>query len=74
MNLEPYLKDGWTIVSDGPSGVQLSRKRWKGQSKGAVILGAILLILFWPLGLLLIVLGVIDGAMAKPESKFLSRQ
>lgn len=55
---------GWQIASRDADGVQFRKaKQW---SKGAVILGCVLL-LFWGLGLLVLLLAALDYALAKDK-------
>lgn len=69
------VKQGWRIVSDGPSGVQLEGpKKMKGLDQGAAILGGVLLIVAWPIGLLLIACALLDyWLLTKPETRFIAR-
>jgi hypothetical protein len=71
--LRAYLRDGYEVVSDGPSGVQLrGPKKMRRQTKVAMILGAVLT-LAYGIGLVLLLFAMIDHAMAKPPTVFLPR-
>ena len=74
--LREKLKAGWTVKSDGPSGVQLEApKKMKSLDKGAAVLGAALVVFVPPLGGLLIVAAVVDYAfLTKPETMFVARK
>ncbi len=69
-------KAGWKIISDGQSGVQLEGpKKMKGLDVAAAVLGAALLLVAWPIGLVLIVVAVLDYLIfTKAETKFISRE
>ena len=72
-HLQGYLDDGYEIISDGPSGVQLrGPKVMKTQTKVALVIGAVL-VLAWGLGLIIVLFALIDYAMTKQPTAFLRR-
>lgn len=66
---------GWTIIHDGPSGTQLiAPRQMRLLDKIAMVVGVILLFLFWPLGVFLILMAIIDFyALTPREKKFIPR-
>ena len=61
------------MISEGPSGAQMELpKKMKGQTKGALVIG-FLLILAWGFGIIIIIAALIDYAMQKKQTKFISR-
>jgi hypothetical protein len=72
--LDQLIKEGWKIVSDGPSGVQLSGpKKMHGADQLCLVFG---ILTFWiyGLGFIFIVIAMLDyWFMTKPEMKFLRR-
>jgi cytochrome b561 len=63
--------DGWQIVSRDAGGIQFRKpKQWQ---KGAVVLG-LLLLLFWGLGLLVLLVAVLDYAIAKDKLAYLTSE
>ncbi|HEX2101318.1 MAG TPA: hypothetical protein VHF69_11665 [Candidatus Synoicihabitans sp.] len=73
--LQSLVKAGWVVTSEGPSGAQLTgRKRMRGLDQLALVGGAVLVIFFWPVGLFLMLLAVIDYTLlTKAPTHFLSR-
>lgn len=72
-SLKEALGKGWIMISEGPSGAQLELpKRMKGQTKGAIIVG-ILLVFLYGIGVIIIAAALIDYAMQKKETQFISR-
>ncbi len=62
------------MESEGTSGAQLKfPKKMRTQTKVALVAGAVLLLVFG-LGLILILFAMIDHAMAKTPTHFLSRK
>jgi hypothetical protein len=73
--LAALTADKWQVVSEGPSGAQLKQPRvMLTQTKVAIVAGAVLVLFYWPVALLLLILGVIDYVMTKERSFFLSRE
>jgi hypothetical protein len=71
--LNTLLGAGWNIVSDGPSGIQLQRKKMKGLDKACLILGGVL-IFAYGIGLFFILIALIDYFfLTKPETLFVPR-
>lgn len=71
--LNEYLSDGYKVLSDGPSGIQLEGpKVMRTQTKVAMLIGAVL-VLAYGIGLIIILFALIDHAMAKPPVVFLPR-
>jgi hypothetical protein len=67
------LAQGWVVLSEGPSGAQMELpKKMKTQTKVALVIGLIL-ILLWGFGFLVIIAALIDYAMQKKETKFIAR-
>jgi hypothetical protein len=72
--LKGALAEGWIMLSEGPSGAQLELpKKMKTQTKVALVVGFLLVFLFWWLGLIVIGAALIDYAMQKKQTKFISR-
>ena len=72
--LKGALAEGWIMLSEGPSGAQLELpKKMRTQTKVAVVVGFLLVFLFWWLGLIVVGASLIDYAMQKKQTKFLSR-
>ncbi len=71
--IENYISkmsaDGWQIVSQTPTSTQI--KKGKSWNKAAIILGLLLLFL-WGSGLLILLLAVIDYAMKKEQTLFVT--
>lgn len=73
VTLQDHVEAGWKILSDGPSGVQLEGpKQMRLQTKVAIIIG-IPLVFVYGLGLIIILLAMLDHAMAKPPTVFLAK-
>jgi len=71
--LKQALAAGWILLSEGPSGAQLELpKKMRTQTQVALILGVVLLFAYG-LGLILIIVALIDYAIQKKETKFVSR-
>jgi hypothetical protein len=72
--LQQALQQGWIVVSDGPSGAQLSKKKtMRGADKVCLVLGIFGLLLYG-LGIILIAIAVLDYAFfTKEQTAFLSR-
>jgi hypothetical protein len=71
--LKGALAEGWIMLSEGPSGAQLELpKRMKTQTKVALVVGFFLLFL-WGLGAIVMIAALIDYAMQKKQTKFVSR-
>ena len=71
--LKAALAEGWIMISEGPSGAQLELpKKMKTQTKVALVLGFFLLFL-WGLGVIVMIAALIDYAMQKKQTKFISR-
>jgi hypothetical protein len=71
--LESLLNNGWTVVSEGPSGAQLiGEKKMKTQTKVALVIGVVL-VLAAGLGLIIMALALIDYWMTKAPTHFVSR-
>jgi hypothetical protein len=72
--LKGALAEGWIMLSEGPSGAQLELpKKMKTQTKVALVVGFFLLFLFWGLGAIVMIAALIDYAMQKKQTKFISR-
>lgn len=72
--LAAYLKQGYKIVSDGQSGVQLEKKEMRFLDKCALVFGAVLIIFFWPAAILAFIVVLIDYyLLTKPKTVFLGR-
>lgn len=62
---------GWQIINRDAAGIQFRKpKEW---SKGAVVLGVILL-LFWGFGLVILFLAALDYAIAKDKLAYVSAE
>ena len=71
--LKGALAEGWIMISEGPSGAQLELpKKMKTQTKVALVVGFFLLFL-WGLGAIVMIAALIDYAMQKKQTKFISR-
>jgi hypothetical protein len=72
--LRGYIENGWEIMSDGPSGVQLrAPKTMKGLDKACLVFG-ILTVIFWGIGLFFIFIAVLDYAFfTERDSVFIPR-
>ena len=72
-SLGQYLANGYTINSDGPSGIALTGPRvMKTQTKWAIGI-SLPLILVAGVGLILLLFALIDYGMTKGETVFLTR-
>jgi hypothetical protein len=75
-SIKGLVHHGWTVKSDGPTGVQMEGpKKMDTKDKVCAVLGAGLLLVSWPIGLLLIGCAVFDYAfLTKGEQKFFPRR
>jgi hypothetical protein len=71
--LRVFLADGWTIQSDGPTGVQLVGKKKPAMSTRIVLILGMVLLLAYGFGLILIILALADYARTPKPTIFLSR-
>jgi hypothetical protein len=73
--LAQLTSDGWLLVTEGTSGAQLKKpKKMKTLDSVCAIAGVVFLFFFWPIGLLLILIAVLDLAFfTKERTHFLSR-
>lgn len=70
--LTKLTSDKWQLVAEGPSGAQL--KKPKPTSVLPFVLGLLLLLLWWPIGILILIAAVIQYAiLTKEPTYFLSR-
>lgn len=73
--LADHIRKGWEVVSEGPSGAQLKRgKRMRIMTMLFIALGFFALFVQPVLGGILLVLGVLNHAMTKDQSKFLPKE
>lgn len=69
--VEDYTKLGYKIISDGPSGTQLAKKKMRTFDKLACALAGVLLLFVWPVSVfLLAVVGVDYWLLTKPDLVF----
>jgi hypothetical protein len=78
IELKRLIADGWTVLSEGPSGAQLQKKkRFSKQSIGAIAAGLLFILIFgvwgFVLGFVFVLAGVLDYLIAKPSTLYLSR-
>lgn len=73
--IQALTQKGWRVVSDGPTGVQMEApKEMDIKDRVIAALGAVMILLFWPLGVLLITVALLDYAVfTKPRQKFFPR-
>lgn len=68
--LKQRLREGWTVKSDGPSGVQLVKpKKMRPLDTVALVLGAVCLFLMPALGLFLFAVVAFDYFLMTPAPK-----
>lgn len=72
--LTQLTADGWVVVNESSSGAQLKLpKKMRTQTKWALGIGAVL-VLVYGLGLLVMAFALIDYAVQKDRTHFLSRE
>ena len=73
--MELLLKQGWTVVTDGTTGVQLREPRiWITFEQTCLVLGGILLLIVWPLALLLLAAAFISHYFVQQRSTMYFRR
>jgi len=76
-SVESLVKDGWTIIADGPSGTQLQAPRKMRASDSVLLLIGVLCGVFVSLilGAALVCAALVDyWFLVKPETVFLARK
>lgn len=71
--LAQRLREGWTIKSDTQSGVQLAMPRKLTRDQGIGIAAGVILLVFPPVGLLVLMIVGISYWRTKPKMEFLIR-
>jgi len=71
--LDVYLAHGWNVVSDGPSGIVLARKKKMTTTTRMGYAFGVLMLPFRGFGLLFLIAAFIDDLHTKPETVFIRR-
>jgi hypothetical protein len=71
--LKAAVSDGWIMLSEGPSGAQMELpKTMRTQTKVGLVAGFLLLFVYG-VGVIVLIAAVIDYAIQKKNTRFISR-